>query len=323
MRNRIFKFLFGLLVAVVNVVSVKAGSTYNLEIGSMLKLDVPSVSLGYVDKAIWACSNPAIEFVDKSNFSATITATDYFEGYAIVELVYVEKYVDYKGFTRANTYTKNYYISCQGNNSNDGTTGMAKSISVEPEIRVAIGEDAKIQYQLYPEGSVAELYCGNRPGSYFNSLTINKNESCVHGWARSVGVETVTVYFYNEKGETISASCNVTVYDPAWVAPESLSMQPVLLMLKGENKKVLPTLYPSTATTLYSWKSDNTSIVRVSNGEISAKNTGTAIVTVETSNGLMAKCNVIVVDEQPQAGVNSALNRAAEMLRTVENDIIH
>lgn len=75
-----------------------------------VSLSVPNVSPGYVDKAIWACSNSTIAFVDKSTTSATIKAVKSFDEYATVELLYVQKYVDAKGFTRAITYTKNFYV---------------------------------------------------------------------------------------------------------------------------------------------------------------------------------------------------------------------
>ena len=39
-----------------------------------VSLNVPNVSPGYVDKAIWAYCNSAIAFVEKSTASATIKA---------------------------------------------------------------------------------------------------------------------------------------------------------------------------------------------------------------------------------------------------------
>ena len=50
---------------------VMAQSVYIGE-NETVSLSVPNVSPGYVDKAIWACSNPAITFIDKSTTSATI-----------------------------------------------------------------------------------------------------------------------------------------------------------------------------------------------------------------------------------------------------------
>ena len=122
-----------------------------------VSLSVPNVSPGYVDKAIWACSNPAITFIDKSTTSATIKAVKPFENYATIELLYVQKYIDAKGFTRAITYTKNFYVRYKYNGSS-GSQTMPTELIVEPEIRVAIGEKAKIPYSFVPEGSNAKIY---------------------------------------------------------------------------------------------------------------------------------------------------------------------
>lgn len=293
--------------------------SYSIEVGETLTLNVPTVSLGYVDKAIWACSNSAISFASKSTLSAKITALKTFEGYATVELVYVEKYVDHKGFTRANTYTKNYHIYCKTNGEN--SSSVATSISVEPEIKVAIGERANIYYHLYPKGSTIELWTSNSPGKYFNSLTFHKDDGYVEGIARSAGVENVSVYFYNEKDERVSATCKVTVYDPTWVEPTSMSVPNVLLLTVGETKKLLPILTPSSATTLYEWSSDNYSVASVSEGNIKAQKTGTANITIKTSNSLMSQCTVIVSKDKIQIpGFSKALNRVSDLLKSAENE---
>lgn len=297
--------------------------SYSIGVGESLILNVPSVSMGYVGKAIWACSNSAIKFVNKSTQSATITALESFDGYATVELVYVEIYVDRKGFTRANTYSKNYYIRCKTGASEGGGSAAAVSLSVEPEIKVAIGEKAKIHYNLYPEGSTAELYCSRYPGKYFFALTLYKNGGYFEGLARSVGVENVTVYFYNDKKETVSAKCKVTVYDPTWTAPQALSLPNVLLLTVGETQKLLPLLTPSNATALYEWSSDNSSVASMADGVVKAKSAGTANITLKTSNGLMSQCTVIVVADNVQIpGLGKALSRASDMLKTAENEIV-
>lgn len=297
-------------------------ASYTVGVGETLTLDVPSVSLGYVDKAIWACSCPQISFLSKSTVSATIEVTAPFEGYAVVELVYVERYMDYRGFTRANTYTEDFYVSCSG--GQDGPSSEAKSISVEPEIDVEIGKEARIYYRLYPDGSDADVYVRNYPGTYFNSITLNSRERYIEGIARDAGIESVTVYFDNENGEEVSAVCNVTVYDPDWITPESIRMKSVLLMAKGGRQRILPVLYPNTATTLYTWETDNKDVAYdTGDGEIYAKDCGTANITVRTSNGLTAVCNVLVVEQVPSVpGMSAALERASEMVYLTETDII-
>lgn len=297
------------------------GQTYSIEVGETLTLDVPSVSMGYVDKAIWACSNSAISFISKSELSAKITALQPFTGYATVELIYVERYVDSKGFTRANTYTKDYYISCKTGISDGGSSASATSIVVEPEIKVPIGEKAKIHYHLYPDGSTAELYSSRYPGSYFTGLRFYKENDYVEGIAKSVGIEDVTIYFYNEKEEKVSASCKVIVYDPTWIEPQSMNLPEFLLLTIGDTKKLLPTFVPSSATTLRQWSSDNSTVAYVSNESIIAKSAGIANITLKTSNGLMGVCTVVVLqDDMRMPGLTKALNRVAEMLRAAENE---
>lgn len=307
-----------LLIAFLAMEKVYSQS-YSIEVGETLTLNVPTVSLGYVDKAIWVCSNSAISFVSKSTHSAKITALKMFEGYATVELVYVEKYVDNKGFTRANTYTKNYHIYCKANG--EGSSTVATSISVEPEIKVAIGEKANIYYHLYPEGSTTELWTSISPGKHFNGLILHKDDGYVEGIARSTGVENVSVYFYNEKDERVSATCKVTVYDPTWIAPTSMSVPNVLQLTVGETKKLLPILTPSSATALYEWSSDNSSVASVSEGNIMAKKTGTANITIKTSNSLISQCTVIVSENKIQIpGFSKALNRISDLLKSAENE---
>lgn len=296
--------------------------TYKIKVGETLKLNVPSVTLGYVDKAIWACANPAITFLNKSEVSATIKATKNFDGYAIIELVYVERYVDKKGFTRANTYSKNFYVSCistsEGSNSNKNAT----SILIQPELCVEIGKQVKIPYQLLPEGSTANVWSKSYPGTHFNGITNNEQEQYIKGWARSAGIDELTLYFYDENEKEISATCIVTVYDPTWTLPESISAPSVLLLSKGEQYRILPLLYPRNATTIYEWKSDNTAIASISQGTIKANNIGATDVTIRTSNGLLAKCSIIVVEDKTQLkGMSSALDRAANILK-IANDII-
>lgn len=310
-----------LLIVCMFCCNLSFGQTYSLEIGETLQLNVPSVPLGYVDKAIWACSNPAITFINKSEISATIKITKNFDEYAIIELVYVARYVDNKGFTRANTYSKNFYVSCISDSGNNSTPNSA-SILIQPELTVEIGEQVKIPYQLLPIGSTADIWSTSYPGTHFNGLTINEQEQYVKGWARSAGTDKVTLYFYDEDDNKISATCIVTVCDPTWILPESIDAPAVLLLSKGEQYRILPSLYPKTATTLYEWKSDNTTIASISQGTVKANNIGTTDITIKTSNGLLEKCSIIVVEDKTQfKGMSSALSRAANMLKIAE-DII-
>lgn len=193
---------------------------------------------------------------------------------------------------------------------------------IQPELTVEIGEQAKIPYQFLPVGSTADIWSYSYPGTHFNGLTTYKQEQYVKGWARSAGTDKVTLYFYDENDNTISATCIVTVCDPTWILPESINAPIVLFMSKGEQYRILPSLYPKNATTLYDWESDNTKIASISQGTVKANNIGTTDITIKTSNGLLAKCSIVVVEDKTQfKGMNSALSRAANMLKIAEDNI--
>lgn len=91
----------------------------------------------------------------------------------------------------------------------------------------------------------------------------------------------IGAYDYNVK---------VTVIEPTSIRlPNELNLQP------GESRTLTPTLYPSNATTEYTWESSSYSTVNVwQNGHILAQKKGTSIITVTTSNGKQAKCKVVV-----------------------------
>ena len=313
--------LFLLFIGFMLKGNLMAQSVYIGENETMV-LNVPNVSHGYVDKAIWACSNPAIIFVDKSTTSATIKVVKPFENYETVELLYVQKYIDAKGFTRAITYTKNFYIRYKYNGSNVSQT-IPTELVVEPEMRVAIGEKAKIPYSFVPEGSKAKIYTSCKPGTYFNSIVDHTEENYLEGWARAAGEERVRLYFNDKNDESVSAYCTVTVYDPSWTTPQSLSIQPIMLLKIKETKRLFVNLTPAKANTLFKWSSGKYAIASIDNGKITAKQQGISDIKVKTSEGLTGKCSVIVVDDTNYiAGMKSALVRAANAIETAENEIV-
>lgn len=131
-HNKLSVVLFLLFIGFLLNGKTMAQSVYVGE-NETVSLSVPNVSPGYVDKAIWACSNSAIAFVDKSTTSATIKAVKSFDEYATVELLYVQKYVDTKGFTRAITYTKNFYVRYKSSGNGSGSVSTKPTeIVVEP-----------------------------------------------------------------------------------------------------------------------------------------------------------------------------------------------
>ena len=79
------------------------------------------------------------------------------------------------------------------------------------------------------------------------------------------------------------------------ITPSSIYLNPTSLTLgAGESCTLTKSVYPSNASTSYTWSSSNTSVATVSNGKVTTKKSGTAYITVKTSNGKTAQCKVTV-----------------------------
>ena len=84
--------------------------------------------------------------------------------------------------------------------------------------------------------------------------------------------------------------------------PTSISLNKTSLTLDvGKSYTLTKTVSPSNAVTSYTWSSSNTSVATVDkNGKVTAKASGTATITVKTSNGKTANCKVTVNLPSPQ-----------------------
>ena len=125
-------------------------TTYSGTVGETIYLPTPNVSMGYIDKAVWACSSPCISFVSKSESGAEIKIVKAFAGIVQVELVYVQTWVTTDGKRQQNTYTTYYNITCIGG----GSSQKATSISIPSQTKIKMGETAIIDIKVTPEGVI-------------------------------------------------------------------------------------------------------------------------------------------------------------------------
>lgn len=90
-------------------------------------------------------------------------------------------------------------------------------------------------------------------------------------------------------------------------APTSIYLNQTSLTLgAGESYTLTKSVYPYNASTSYTWSSSNTSVAAVSNGKVTAKKSGTANITVKTSNGKTATCKVTVKPAPTSVKTNPA-----------------
>lgn len=115
--------------------------------GQKINLEIGRGITGYIDHSVWACSNPNIGFISKSDTNAQIEVINEFSGTAVVELLYVEKYVDNKGFTRSVTYYREFKITCRLSNSSN------LSYISFPQTELKIGDIIEIAPKLIPSNA--------------------------------------------------------------------------------------------------------------------------------------------------------------------------
>lgn len=130
-------------------------STYNVKVGDELNLFVPDVPVGYVDKALWGCDSPYLHFKEKDEVWAVVEVLPGFTDAATITLYYTEKYLTADSKTRANTYYKEFRIIASG-----GSSTSPRRIVVQSPIDLHAGESADFPITFEPEGSSANVSCG-------------------------------------------------------------------------------------------------------------------------------------------------------------------
>ena len=156
------------------------------------------------------------------------------------------------------------------------------SVSMKSSLAMNVGDTYTLSPTVYPSNS---QYTLTWTSSNTNVATVTSSGKVT---AKSAGTANITVKTDNGK----TATCNVTV---SAKSVTSVSIPSNLSMEVGETYTLTPTITPSDATTSYTWSSDNNNVATVSlSGVVSAKDAGTANVSVKTDNGKTATCKVTV-----------------------------
>ena len=172
-------------------------------------------------------------------------------------------------------------VSSQGGSSNIETISLSlKSVTLSPGGSVQL-------YQSYSpsDANASELiWTSSNPGvaSVDNGLIV----------AISPGTTTITV----SNGDGVESSCVVDVSSSA-VTVENISIIPSSVSLKVNGATQLTVeFYPGNATNkTITWSSSNRSVATVdSNGLVTAKGTGNAIIYAKSSNGIVGTAVITV-----------------------------
>ena len=109
----------------------------------------------------------------------------------------------------------------------------------------------------------------------------------------------MSLYLAAETSNGLTATCVIYAKEETpddAIIPTDISIVPQDTVIKeGNTAKLDYTLTPENASTAITWTSSNENICKVSSqGELTALQSGQAVITATTSNGLTAKCNVTV-----------------------------
>ena len=150
------------------------------------------------------------------------------------------------------------------------------------EVTLAVGQSCKLTATLTPAD--AYTYCAWSSSDTAVATVTSAGKVA----AKGSGTAIITVRTSNGK----TAECKVTV----GTAPESIELDKDFIMLAvGQSYKLTSKLTPDDAYTYCAWSSSDTAVATVTSaGKVAAKGSGTAIITVKTSNGKTAECKVTV-----------------------------
>ena len=164
------------------------------------------------------------------------------------------------------------------------------SISLDKtNLSIIKGKNEKLNVEFYPENATNKKVTWSSSNSNVVSVDSNGNIT-----AKKVGVATITVTSVDGNKKAI---CDVSVTENK-IDVTNLTLDKTKVTLeKGSSTKLNAKITPKDATDVsLTWTSSNNNIVSVNNGNITAKNIGTAIITVTSNNGKKATSEVTVTD---------------------------
>ena len=253
-----------------NTTTLKVGTTEKL-LSSITPSNAPNKNI------TWKSSNTSIATVSngivtaKAKGTATITATTS------------------NGKTASCTVT----VINDNSNNNNNTNIEITNISLNKNTTtIKIGNTETLHVTINPSNATNKNITWNT--SDFNIVNVSNGIIT----AKSTGTATITATTSNGK----TASCIVTVItdnNNTNIEVTDITLNKNKISLKiGNTETLQATINPSNATNKnIIWNTSDSNIVTVSNGIITAKAKGTAIITATTSNGKTASCTITVSEK--------------------------
>lgn len=182
----------------------------------------------------------------------------------------------------------------------------AESVELsQKEIKLYLGENRSLTATVLPSDASDKnvTWSSSNP----NVATVSTAGNVV---SKSIGTTVITVKTADGGHQ---ASCHVTVLEPV-VYATSLTITPQALNMNiGESASLTLQMLPSNANEKLVWESDNESVARVVNGDITAVGVGVAKIMVKGKNVTSNEVTVTVIDKFAVTGVK--LNESEKSLQ--------
>ena len=160
----------------------------------------------------------------------------------------------------------------------------------EDKIELYVGDSKKIEYTIVPSDAT------NKKVSY--SID-NKEVAGFNKEGHVVGVKEGSAIVTLKSNNNITTQISVIVKNKE-IPVNSISLSLSKAEIKvGETKELKAKFNPTNATDkTVTWESSNTKVATIDNGTIKGVGVGTAKITVKSSNGKTATCNVTVKEDK-------------------------
>lgn len=255
-------------------------SSYSVYVGerTLLACPNPPNANSAISQTSWA-SKGADLHLEKVGNACYVTVTDYFTGTEQVQCDYYWYWYDKYGAMHTNHATTYYNFQCR-----------AVTITPSPpEMRLEVGAGQQLNYSVTP----SNVY----PQPTVRMISENTNVATVsNGYVRAVGPGTTHIRLTNNMGPEVK--CRVTVEK---IDPTSVKLPDDRQVYVGESVQLVPTVYPSNASTTFSWYSRNPGVARVSSdGTVTGVTEGNTEVYAISANGLRTNdCKISVSYRRP------------------------
>lgn len=275
MKTKIL-WLFGLLLISINTIGQ---NVYYLYVGESEYLSPPSPPSGYkIYQTAWGCDEENIT-VSSLGEQAKITVTGYFTLKGRIQCDYTIYNAEQKGFDHRTEY---YFVECRKTNI----------YLDKEELEMKIGESYTLMESFSPSSAP-------KPEVYWSTSDYDVAEVSRYGTvtAKKAGIAIITA----KTNAGSEVECKVSVV-PAGIQATEIKADEKLELRLGSTAKISYSLIPSDAVNSVIFRSSDKEVVTVDgDGNVTSLAVGSAIITIETDNGLSTQCKVTVKEKDVPA----------------------